>query len=96
MLQEFLKHASRLSQLPSPVEGLGLLRIALPSDNLSGDSYVGITEIFKRRKDAQQLKNKLEFICLGNPTSYSLINLHKHRTIYSFNYNIMCYCVDIR
>ena len=52
--------------------------VTLPCDTMCADSYVGIKEIFKRSEDALQLQNKTDFICLGKPTSYSLINLHKH------------------
>ena len=52
--------------------------ITLPYDTLCADSYVGIKEIFKRREGPLQLQNKMDSICLGKPTSYSLINLHKH------------------
>ena len=52
--------------------------ITLPYDTLCADSYVGIKEIFKRREGPLQLQNKMDSICLEKPTSYSLINLHKH------------------
>ena len=52
--------------------------ITLPCDTLCADSYVGIKAIFKRMEDALQLQNKMDFISLGKPRSYSLINLHKH------------------
>ena len=52
--------------------------ITLPYDTLCADSYVGIKAIFKRMEDALQLQNKMDFISLGKPRSYSLINLHKH------------------
>ena len=57
--------------------------VMLPYGTLCADSYVGIKEIFKRSKDALQIQNKLDFICIRNPTSYSLINLHKHLLGYS-------------
>ena len=52
--------------------------ITLPYDTLCAASYVGIKEIFKRREGPLQLQNKMDSICLEKPTSYSLINLHKH------------------
>jgi DNA polymerase III epsilon subunit-like protein len=52
--------------------------VTLPCDTMCADSYVGIKEIFNRSEDALQLQNKTDFICLGKPTSCSLINLHKH------------------
>ena len=51
--------------------------ITLPPDTLCADSYVGIKEIFKIREGSQHLKKNMDYICLGSPTSYSLINLHK-------------------
>jgi DNA polymerase III epsilon subunit-like protein len=54
------------------------VKVILPYETLCADSYVGIKEIFKRSKNALQVQNKMDFICLGKPTSYSLINLHKH------------------
>jgi three prime repair exonuclease-1 len=51
--------------------------ITLPPDTLCADSYIGIKEIFKRREGSQHLKKNVDYICLGSPTSYSLINLHK-------------------
>ena len=57
--------------------------VMIPYDTLCADSYVGIKEIFKRSKDALQIQNKLDFICIRKPTSYSLINLHKHLLGYS-------------
>ena len=52
--------------------------VMIPYDSLCADSYVGIKDIFKRSEHALQIQNKLDFICIGNPTSYSPINLHKH------------------
>ena len=60
--------------LKSELEKAG---INLPSNTLCADSYVGIKEIFKNREGTQHLKNNRDFIHLGCPTSYSLINLHK-------------------
>jgi three prime repair exonuclease-1 len=51
--------------------------ITLPPDTLCVDSYVGVKEIFKIREGSQHLKKNMDYICLGSPTSYSLINLHK-------------------
>ena len=52
--------------------------VMIPYDTLCADSYVGTKDIFKRSEHALQIQNKLDFICIGSPTSYSLINLHKH------------------
>lgn len=52
--------------------------VVLPYDTLCADSYVGIKEIFRRSEHALQLQNKMDVICIEKPTSYSLINLHKH------------------
>ena len=52
--------------------------VMLPNDTLCTDSYTGIKEIFKRSEHDLHLKNKMEFICIRKPTSYSLASLHKH------------------
>ena len=60
--------------LKSELEKAG---ITLPPDTLCADSYIGIKEIFKNREGSQYLKTNMDFIHLGRPISYSLINLHK-------------------
>ena len=57
--------------------------ITLPPDTLCADSYVGMKEIFKIIEDSKHLKKNMDFIRLGSPASYSLINLHKQLLGYS-------------
>ena len=58
---------------PLPKAELEKAGVMLPYDTLCADSYVGIKEIFRRSEHALQIQNKLNFICIGNPTGWDFV-----------------------
>ena len=79
-------HNGNLYDFPLLKAELEKAEMTLPSNTLCADSYVGIKEIFKMRewRNKQQNacisrpKKNLNFNRIGSPSTYSLINLHKH------------------